>query len=103
MSEPMLYPDRPGGRVVPDPLYRPGTGSWRTGWYPVLDASRCVDCLLCWIYCPDLAITTDQARVSGIDLNLCKDCEICVAACPEEALVMVEETGAHADGIAIRT
>lgn len=81
----------PGGRVVPDRIYRPATGSWRTGLKPVLDRTRCVDCLLCWVYCPDRAMVTADGHLTGLDLTLCKGCEICVAACPVEALTMVPD------------
>jgi 2-oxoacid:acceptor oxidoreductase delta subunit (pyruvate/2-ketoisovalerate family) len=94
---PVLFPERPGGRISPDLENRPTTGSWRTGRYPALDRTACVHCLLCWIYCPDRAITTRLGRIDAIDLSLCKGCEICVAVCPEEALAMVDESGGEPD------
>ncbi len=48
------------------------TGSWRTE-RPVLDESKCIDCLFCWMYCPEGSIselkswstsTTSTARVA---------------------------------------
>jgi 2-oxoacid:acceptor oxidoreductase delta subunit (pyruvate/2-ketoisovalerate family) len=90
--------DLAGGRIVPDPTDRPSTGSWRTGRRPALDLGQCVHCLLCWVYCPDVAIKTEDTRVTAIDLELCKGCEICVTVCPVRALTMVEETGGEHGG-----
>ena len=48
-----------GGAVVRDEAAQPHTGGWRTGLQPAVDLSLCVDCLLCWLYCPDSAIALD--------------------------------------------
>lgn len=88
----------PGARVVPDVQVRPRTGGWRTGGRPRFELEKCVECLLCWSYCPDRAIRLDHGQVVGIDYDLCKGCEICVAACPTQALTMVAEAGGMGDG-----
>ena len=49
----------PGGVVVRDEAEQPLTGGWRTGLKPEVDLGACVDCLLCWLYCPDSAIELD--------------------------------------------
>ena len=54
---------RPGGVVVRDEAEQPRTGGWRTGLKPAADLELCVDCLLCWLYCPDSA---DRARRNGV-------------------------------------
>jgi 2-oxoacid:acceptor oxidoreductase delta subunit (pyruvate/2-ketoisovalerate family) len=84
----------PGGRVVPDPEVRPRTGTWRDGFAPAADLSRCVNCLLCWAYCPDGAVRVENAVFQGIDLDRCKGCAVCTAVCPTGALAMVPETPA---------
>ena len=38
---------------------QPDTGGWRTGLKPEVELSSCVNCLLCWIYCPDSAVVLD--------------------------------------------
>ncbi len=81
----------PGGRVLPDVTSRPRTGSWRSGGRPAADLRSCVNCLLCWAYCPDRAVLTRDAVFVGIDYDLCKACEICVAVCPVDAIQMVPE------------
>ena len=80
-----------GGAVVPGEADRLRTGGWRTGVKPVADAARCVNCLLCWIYCPDSAVLTDGATFAGFDYEVCKGCEICATACPSDAIEMVAE------------
>jgi 2-oxoacid:acceptor oxidoreductase delta subunit (pyruvate/2-ketoisovalerate family) len=83
----------PGGVVEPGQAERPATGAWRTGLKPEVDLTRCVDCLLCWIYCPDSAVVLDGESFAGFDLEHCKGCEICAQACPVEAITMVAEDG----------
>ncbi len=81
----------PGGVVVREPALQPRTGGWRTGIRPELERRRCVDCLLCWLYCPDSAILLDGTSVVSIDYDLCKGCELCAVACPTGAIEMVPE------------
>jgi pyruvate ferredoxin oxidoreductase delta subunit len=65
------------------------TGDWRA-FRPQVDKEKCVNCLLCWIYCPDSAIIRKE---KGIEVNYdyCKGCGICAHECPREAIKMVEE------------
>ena len=65
------------------------TGDWRTK-RPKLDESKCVNCLFCWIWCPEPAINRGPTKVS-IDYDYCKGCGICVVECPAHALTMEEE------------
>jgi 2-oxoacid:acceptor oxidoreductase delta subunit (pyruvate/2-ketoisovalerate family) len=92
MSELNSWRDLPdGGRVSPATALQPRTGGWRTGVRPEVDFSACVNCLLCWIYCPDSAVTLDGTIFSGFDYNFCKGCEVCAEVCPVAAITMVEE------------
>lgn len=79
------------GVVVRDPSLRPHTGNYRTGVRPEVEMAKCVDCLLCWLYCPDSAITLEDAHFTGFDLDVCKGCEICSVVCPTGAIEMVAE------------
>ena len=82
----------PGGVTAPRDAVQPKTGDWRTAGRPVPDYSACVNCLLCWLYCPDSAVLLDGETFSGIDYDYCKGCELCVAVCPTAALSMEEAT-----------
>jgi 2-oxoacid:acceptor oxidoreductase delta subunit (pyruvate/2-ketoisovalerate family) len=83
---------RTGGAVLPGEAELPRTGGWRTGLKPAVDISLCVNCLLCWLYCPDSAVVLDGTTFTGFDLDVCKGCEICAETCPTHAIAMVEET-----------
>jgi 2-oxoacid:acceptor oxidoreductase delta subunit (pyruvate/2-ketoisovalerate family) len=80
-----------GGTVVRDEAVQPHTGGWRTGLKPSVDLSLCVNCLLCWLHCPDSAVTLDGATFTGFDLDYCKGCEICAELCPVGAIEMVPD------------
>ena len=68
------------------------TGDWRS-IRPVKDDEKCIDCLNCWIWCPDSAIIVKEGKVVGIDYRYCKGCGICARVCPEQvqAIKMVDE------------
>jgi len=57
------------------------TGDWRTK-KPVWDEKLCIQCLFCYIYCPDSAITVKDSKVTGVDYRFCKGCGICENVCP---------------------
>ena len=81
------------GVVSPGEAAQPRTGGWRTGLKPTVDLSLCVNCLLCWLYCPDSAVRLDGTAFSGFDLDHCKGCELCAEVCPVDAIEMVEDDG----------
>ena len=66
------------------------TGSWRT-FKPILDKNKCINCMFCWIYCPESAIIVKDEKMLGFDLNHCKGCGICAKECPKKAIEMVKE------------
>lgn len=66
------------------------TGDWRTQ-RPVLDSTKCKQCLLCAAYCPDSSIPVKDGKISEIDYMHCKGCGICMNACPFGAISLVEE------------
>jgi 2-oxoacid:acceptor oxidoreductase delta subunit (pyruvate/2-ketoisovalerate family) len=82
---------RAGGTVVPAEADQPRTGGWRTGLKPEVDLSACVNCLLCWLYCPDTAVRLDDGTFLGFDEDYCKGCELCAAVCPTGAIQMVRD------------
>ena len=81
----------PGGAVVRSEAVRNRTGGWRTEGKPAADLSLCVNCLLCWLYCPDAAIEVEGTTFTGFDYDVCKGCQICVEMCPTGAIAMVPE------------
>ena len=66
------------------------TGSWRT-FKPVIDYTKCVKCLLCWLYCPEGVIIRKEDDSIEIDYEYCKGCGICAYECPRGAITMEEE------------
>lgn len=66
------------------------TGYWRT-FRPEVDYSRCTRCTLCWIYCPDGAISRQEDDSPQIDYEYCKGCGICANECPVKAITMHRE------------
>lgn len=84
--------DVPKGGVIPTPgssvEYK--TGGWRSH-RPDLDRQKCNNCMLCWLYCPDSSILTEDAKLTDFDWDHCKGCGICSQVCPIGAINMVEE------------
>ncbi len=69
------------------------TGSWRT-YRPIWDSEACIDCLRCWVACPDSSIELADGKIAGIDYDHCKGCGICSFECPVDpkAIQMKLET-----------
>ncbi len=80
------------------------TSSWRTT-KPVIDYGKCTRCMICWKFCPDVAIGVTQgmnlefpnerfAKMEApyIDYDYCKGCGICANECPFDAIDMVQES-----------
>ncbi|MCS7111867.1 MAG: 4Fe-4S binding protein [Ignisphaera sp.] len=91
-----------GGSIVEpgNSVQRP-TGDWRV-YKPIINQEKCVRCLLCWVYCPDMSIyiidkpyRTSMGREwkfsVEVDYNFCKGCGICVEECPVKAIDFIEE------------
>lgn len=66
------------------------TGDWRSE-RPVVDKEQCIKCGLCWLYCPDGAITPLEDGYYEPDLFHCKGCGICAKMCPKKCITMIEE------------
>ncbi|MHA1471335.1 MAG: 4Fe-4S binding protein [Candidatus Asgardarchaeia archaeon] len=72
------------------------TGSWRN-FRPVIDYNRCIRCMICWKFCPDLSIQivpdeTHKLKIKPvIDYEHCKGCGICANECPVKCIEMVRE------------
>ncbi|MBW6440621.1 4Fe-4S binding protein [Patescibacteria group bacterium] len=71
------------------------TGNWKAKM-PVRDKQKCIDCMRCAVFCPDMAIKTEKIivdgkekiRVTDADMDYCKGCGICETECPTKAIQM---------------
>jgi len=66
------------------------TGSWRT-FKPVVDHQKCINCLFCWVYCPDSSVVVTDGKMKEFDYDHCKGCGICANVCPTKAIEMKPE------------
>lgn len=66
------------------------TGGWRT-FKPIINKKECINCLQCWLYCPDSSIIVKDGEVIGIDYDHCKGCGICASICPKKCIKMEKE------------
>lgn len=87
-----------GGLVAPGSSEVYNTGSWRT-YRPEWHADRCIQCLQCWVVCPDMSILVKDEKFAGFDMLHCKGCGLCAKTCPvkgDKAITMILETEAVA-------
>ncbi|MDP6567767.1 MAG: 2-oxoacid:acceptor oxidoreductase family protein [Alphaproteobacteria bacterium] len=106
------YQTAPMGGVIPVA----GNTVWndlstsRTGWLPVLDPDKCINCGTCSMVCPDLCMVWSAegnspvptaARLLGIDYRYCKGCLRCIESCATGALTSQAETPGLAEGLRV--
>ena len=86
------YEDLPPAAIISpsptSPSYK--TGVWRTE-KPVIDPAKCVKCLLCWVFCPDMSIKRLEDDSVEVDYDYCKGCGICSKECPCGVMEMEPE------------
>ena len=72
------------------------TGTWRA-MRPIIEKDKCINCMLCYLYCPDNSITITKEGpnslpvLTGVDLKHCKGCSICAHVCPVKCIHMISE------------
>ncbi|MEJ2182436.1 MAG: 4Fe-4S binding protein [Nitrospirota bacterium] len=70
------------------------TGSWRA-YRPIWIEENCIQCLKCWLFCPDMAVKVHDGKRTEYDYDFCKGCGVCAVECPgkkgRKAIVMEEE------------
>jgi pyruvate ferredoxin oxidoreductase gamma subunit len=66
------------------------TGSWRQ-FRPVLHPEHCTRCWVCFVRCPEAAITLDCDDFPVVDYDVCKGCLLCVHECPTHAFSAEKE------------
>ena len=57
------------------------TGDWRSE-RPIWIPENCIQCLFCWVYCPDSSVEVKDGKMTGFDYKHCKGCGICAKECP---------------------
>ena len=112
-SDPLWgYRTAPIGGVLPLPgnTAHNDLHASRTGWMPVLDRDKCIDCGMCDMVCPDLCLvwsthTSEDGkpavRLDGIDYRYCKGCMRCVETCSTLAMTREAETPGLADKLRV--
>ncbi len=72
------------------------TGNWKAK-KPIWDKEKCINCMRCAVYCPDMAIKVKKIKLEDgrgkmeidyTDMDYCKGCGICDAECPVKAIRM---------------
>ena len=63
-------------------------GNW-SKLKPLIDYDKCTKCMICFVYCPDSAITIGQDSFPIVDYDACKGCDICHMECPVKAISIV--------------
>ncbi len=66
------------------------TGSWRQ-FRPVLQPEKCTQCWLCFVWCPEAAISLDHNEFPIVDYDVCKGCLLCSHECPTHAFSVEKE------------
>jgi len=66
------------------------TGNWRT-YRPTIDYAKCTNCMICYAYCPESAMSLQVNGKVVIDYDNCKGCMICLTECPLRAIGQVRE------------
>jgi len=106
------YKSAPLGGVLPTPgnTAHNDLHTSRTGWMPVLERDKCIDCGMCDMVCPDLCLVwsthTDEdgkpiVKLDGIDYQYCKGCMRCVETCSTSAMTREAELPGKADELRI--
>jgi pyruvate ferredoxin oxidoreductase delta subunit len=80
------------GAVIEQPgsTTKTKTGGWRT-LKPVWHQEKCIQCMLCWLYCPDMSIPEKDKKRIETDLEYCKGCGICAQVCPVKCIEIIQE------------
>jgi pyruvate ferredoxin oxidoreductase gamma subunit len=66
------------------------TGHWRQV-RPALHQERCTHCWICFVRCPEAAISLDAQDYPIVNYDECKGCLLCVHECPTHAFSAEKE------------
>jgi pyruvate ferredoxin oxidoreductase gamma subunit len=106
------YRTAPLGGVLPMPgnTVHNDLHTSRSGWLPVLDPEKCIDCGMCDMVCPDLCLVWSTrykddgqpvVKLDGIDYRYCKGCMRCVETCSTLAMTREAEMPGMADRLRV--
>jgi len=106
------YKSAPIGGVLPTPgnTAHNDLHTSRTGWMPVLERDKCIDCGMCDMVCPDLCLVWSThegedgkplVKLDGIDYQYCKGCMRCVETCSTSAMTREAEAPGLADSLRV--
>ncbi len=70
------------------------TGDWRV-FKPIVHLEECIACMMCWVSCPENAISVDKDDYPTIDYNICKGCLICEQVCPKKGKAITHVRDTH--------
>lgn len=87
--KPQKLSDYPLGTVFEAGHLVTKNAGWRTV-RPVIDTEKCVNCLQCYMYCPD-GVIFKQGKSIFVDYDFCKGCGICAKICRKGAVSMEAE------------
>jgi len=73
------------------------TAGWRSN-RPIWHSEKCIQCLRCWIFCPDSSIRVQDGKVVGIDYDHCKGCGICAQECPKKVVAITMHPESESEG-----
>jgi 2-oxoacid:acceptor oxidoreductase delta subunit (pyruvate/2-ketoisovalerate family) len=88
-QEPKTVNDYPTGSTCKGGHLVDINAGWRT-FKPVIDYDKCINCLRCFLLCPDGVIDKSEDKLV-IDYDFCKGCGICANECKLNAITMVNE------------
>jgi pyruvate ferredoxin oxidoreductase delta subunit len=96
------WKDMVEGGYIPQPgnAVEYSVAGWRIT-HPVRDDECCIECLFCWVYCPDNAVfvANESVKGQGFSMPHCKGCGVCAEVCPKDCIQMAEGPVATAEEI----
>lgn len=66
------------------------TGNWAV-FRPKADFNKCIHCMRCVLFCPDICIPSKAGKRLETTLDFCKGCGICSEVCPVKCIEMVKD------------